>query len=162
MDEMKLIEELLPIGRFARFSGMTVKALRHYDEIGLLKPARVDESSGYRYYALAQARRAEAIRRLRSLEVPLDEIRSLIDVDPSSLREQLAVHRARIEGRAVETRQILDELDRLIDGQEELVPEAKDAIRFEMEIKGGAGPPRRVHPQAGPYRRDDEGRAEQD
>ena len=41
-------EELLPIGRFARVSGLTVKALRHYDEIGLLQPAYVDEESGYR------------------------------------------------------------------------------------------------------------------
>ena len=41
-------EELLPIGRFARVSGLTVKALRHYDEIGLFEPAYVDEESGYR------------------------------------------------------------------------------------------------------------------
>ena len=132
---MKLTEELLPIGRFARLSGLTVKALRHYDEIGLLRPARVDESSGYRYYALTQARSAEAIRRLRSLEVPLDEIRDLVAADPPALREHLVVHRSRLEGRAVETRRILDELDRLIDGKEKLVPETKDMIRFELQIK---------------------------
>lgn len=128
-------EELLPIGRFARLSGLTVKALRHYDEVGLLRPARVDGWTGYRYYALAQARDAEAIRRLRSLEVPLDEIRALLDADDATLRERLAVHRARVEGRAVETRRILSELDRLIDGKEPLVPDTKDArIRFELKI----------------------------
>ncbi|MEK6274587.1 MAG: MerR family transcriptional regulator [Actinomycetota bacterium] len=132
---MKLTEELVPIGRFARLSGLTVKALRHYDEIGLLRPAHVDESSGYRYYALTQARSAEAIRRLRSLEVPLDEVRDLLDADQSALREHLVVHRSRLEGLAVETRRILDELDRLIDGKEKLVPETKDLIRLELQIK---------------------------
>lgn len=132
---MKLTEELVPIGRFARLSGLTVKALRHYDEIGLLRPARVDESSGYRYYALTQARSAEAIRRLRSLEVPLDEIRELLEADPAALRDHLVVHRSRLEGCVVETRRILDELDRLIEGKEKLVPETKDMIRFELQIK---------------------------
>jgi DNA-binding transcriptional MerR regulator len=43
-------EELMPIGRFARLSGLTVKALRHYDELGLIKPAFVDGWTGYRSY----------------------------------------------------------------------------------------------------------------
>jgi len=131
---VKLAEELLSIGRFSRLSGLTVKALRHYDEIGLLIPAHVDDSSSYRYYTLAQARPAEAIRRLRSLDVPLDEIRDLLDADEPTFREQLAVHRARLEGLAVQTRRILDELDRLIDGKEELVPETTHASP-EMEVK---------------------------
>jgi len=40
---------LFKIGAFAKLSGVTVKTLRHYDELGLLKPARVDEESGYRF-----------------------------------------------------------------------------------------------------------------
>jgi DNA-binding transcriptional MerR regulator len=128
--------ELLPIGRFARLSGLTIKALRHYDEVGLLRPARVDAATGYRRYALAQARDAEAIRRLRTLEVPLEEIRVLLAADDATLRERLAVHRARIEGHAVETRRILAELDRLIDGKEPLVPEHKDVqVRFALRIE---------------------------
>jgi DNA-binding transcriptional MerR regulator len=139
---MELTEELT-IGRFSRLSGLSVKALRHYDDIGLLEPARVDDSSGYRYYTLGQAREAEAIRRLRGLDVPLAEIRSLLRADDGALREHLAVHRARLEGRAVETRRILDELDRLIDGREKLVPQADDVrIRFEMKI--AQTPERRV------------------
>jgi DNA-binding transcriptional MerR regulator len=139
---MELTEELT-IGRFSRLSGLSVKALRHYDDIGLLEPARVDDSSGYRYYTLAQARDAEAIRRLRGLDVPLDEVRSLLRADDAMLREHLAVHRARLEGKAVETRRILDELDRLIAGKERLVPRADDVrIRFEMKI--AQTPERRV------------------
>jgi len=98
---MELTEELT-IGRFSRLSGLSVKALRHYDDVGLLEPARVDDSSGYRYYTLAQVRDAEAIRRLRGLDVPLDEVRGLLRADDATLREHLAVHRARLEGKAVE------------------------------------------------------------
>jgi len=136
-------KDLLSIGRFGRLSGLTVKALRHYDEIGLLRPARVDEWTGYRYYALSQARDAEAIRRLRSLDVPLDEVAELLGADDATLRERLAVHRARPEGRAVEVQEILTELDRLIDGEEELVttPE-RFQIRFEIDVQ--QTPARRV------------------
>jgi DNA-binding transcriptional MerR regulator len=130
---MELTEEL-SIGSFSRVSGLTVKALRHYDEIGLLEPARVDESTGYRYYGLEQARTAEAIRRLRALEVPLDEIRELLGADEPVLRERLAVHRARLEGQAVETKRILDELDRIIDGREKLVPDSAQ-LAPELEVK---------------------------
>jgi DNA-binding transcriptional MerR regulator len=141
MAEMLGTEELLSIGRFARVSGLTVKALRHYDAVGLLRPAHVDDSSGYRYYALTQAREAEAIRRLRALDVPLDEVAELLHTDAGALRERLAVHRARLEGRAVETQRILAELDLLIDGKEELVPEA---TRIQFEAKVQDVPARRV------------------
>ena len=92
MRDMLGTDELLSIGRFSRLSGLTVKALRHYDEIGLLRPARVDDATGYRYYSLAQARDAESIRRLRSLEVPLDEVADLLRADDARLRQRLAVH----------------------------------------------------------------------
>ena len=55
------MDDLLPIGRFAKATRLSVKALRHYDELGLLRPAFVDPSSGYRYYRPAQANQAEAI-----------------------------------------------------------------------------------------------------
>lgn len=72
---------MLSIGRFADATGLTVKALRHYDEIGLLVPARVDPNSGYRYYDAAQVEPAVTIRRLRALELPLDEIGALLEAD---------------------------------------------------------------------------------
>jgi DNA-binding transcriptional MerR regulator len=141
MADMLGTQELLSIGRFARVSGLTVKALRYYDDIGLLRPARVDDSTGYRYYTLAQARDAEAIRRLRSLDVPLEDVAELLHADAATVRERLAVHRARLEGRAVETQRILAELDRLIDEKEELVPEA---TRTELELEVREVPARRV------------------
>ena len=82
---------LVPIGRFSKMTRLSVKALRLYDEIGLLNPARVDPSSGYRYYELGQANRAEAVRILRSVDMPLDEIRAVLDEDdPELVHEQPA------------------------------------------------------------------------
>jgi DNA-binding transcriptional MerR regulator len=75
---------------------LTVKALRHYDEIGLLAPARVDPDNGYRYYDAAQLEEAVTIRRLRALELPLDEIRGLLDTDADALRDRLAAHGYRV------------------------------------------------------------------
>ena len=57
--------QLLTIGAFARASRLSPKALRIYDELGLLRPARVDEASGYRFYEPAQVPVAQVIRRER-------------------------------------------------------------------------------------------------
>jgi DNA-binding transcriptional MerR regulator len=105
-------DTLLSIGRFAFASGLTVKALRHYDEIGLLRPAHVDGSTGYRYYDPAQLRDAVAIRRLRRLEVPLDEIGALVEADGETLRARLAEHRARVAASTEDKRRLLAVLDR--------------------------------------------------
>lgn len=125
-------DELLPIGRFARLTGLTVKALRHYDAEGLLGPARVDEWTGYRYYTASQAEDAITIRRLRELELPLDEVAAVLHADPDTVRERLAVHRARLQGRAVEVQQLIGELDLLIEGKEPLVQRTTVEPRLEQ------------------------------
>ncbi|MEU7029244.1 MerR family transcriptional regulator [Streptomyces sp. NPDC046275] len=68
------MDALLTIGDFARATGLTPKALRRYDELGLLRPARVDPFSGYRYYAGEQVERARLVRWLRRIGMPLAEI----------------------------------------------------------------------------------------
>jgi DNA-binding transcriptional MerR regulator len=129
-------QRMLSIGRLARLSGLTVKALRHYDEVGVLRPAHVDGWTGYRWYERAQVRDAVAVRRLRELRVPLDQIAVLIRSDEASVRVALAVHRARLEGELVETRQILAELDRLIEGKEHLVTELTLDLKLVDEPAG--------------------------
>lgn len=124
-------DEHLSIGRFAQLTGLTAKALRHYDELGLLRPAYVDDFTGYRWYSLEQARDAVAIRRLRSFELPLDEIAEVLLGDGALLRERLAVQRARLEGRAVVTERMIDELDRVLRGEEELVSARKVDYRVQ-------------------------------
>jgi effector-binding domain-containing protein len=127
--------DLLPIGRFARLAGLTVRAVRHYGELGLLQPVYVDPETGYRYYTSGQLVNAAAIRRLRFLELALDEIREIISADdPSLTRARLVEHRAKMAELAATTEQILNTLQRLIEGEEELVPTTAD-ISGEIQIK---------------------------
>jgi DNA-binding transcriptional MerR regulator len=91
-------DELMTIGRFARLTGLSVSTLRHYDEVGLLPPASVDPMSGYRRYRRDQAGRARQIAMLRWDDLPIEEIRQVID-DPAGnvAHDVLARHRCRLE-----------------------------------------------------------------
>ena len=71
---------MIPIGRFSKMTRLSLKALRLYDEKGLLPPAHIDSETGYRYYQHSQANRAEAIRLLRSVDMPLEEINNAFDL----------------------------------------------------------------------------------
>jgi DNA-binding transcriptional MerR regulator len=109
----------MQIGRFSRLTGLTVKALRHYDQLGLLRPAAVDPETGYRLYTAEQVERAELIRQLRNLEVPLDDIASLLDADDPALQKRLLVeHQRRTAFRQVELSWIRQRLQSLIDEKE--------------------------------------------
>jgi DNA-binding transcriptional MerR regulator len=107
---------MITIGRFSDATGLTVKALRHYDEIGLLAPAHVDPDSGYRYYDSEQIEEGVAIRRLRALELPLDEIRGLLDADADGIRDRLAAHGYRVAEELRDKHSLLMELAALVEG----------------------------------------------
>ena len=79
-------DDLLPIGRFARLTGLTIGALRHYDEAGVLEPADVDPATGYRRYRRDQVATARAVAALRDLELSLPAIRALLDADDPATR----------------------------------------------------------------------------
>ena len=116
---METTTQLMSIGRFARLTGLTVKALRHYDDVGLLRPSSVDPESGYRLYSPDQVRRAEAIQRLRRLELPLDDVLTLLDTDdPEVLHRVLYAHQYRTSVRSVELKIVLQGLQPLLDGKE--------------------------------------------
>lgn len=74
--------ELLSIGRFAKVSGLSRKALRLYADIGLLTPTHTDRFTGYRYYQAEQIRPAKLIRAMREMEMPLGEIRQVLAAEP--------------------------------------------------------------------------------
>ncbi|MGZ4399798.1 MAG: MerR family transcriptional regulator [Gaiellaceae bacterium] len=97
---------LLPIGRFAFVTGLTHRALRLYGERGLLAPAYVEDTSGYRYYAPQQVRVGELIRRLREADLPLDEVRLAI-AEPERLPNLLEGHERRLLARIVQTERAL-------------------------------------------------------
>lgn len=91
-------DELITIGRFSRLTGLSVGTLRHYDEVGLLLPASVDPATGYRRYRRDQAGRAKAIAMLRRDDLPIEEIRQVLDdLAGDVAREVLARHRRRLE-----------------------------------------------------------------
>lgn len=99
--------ELMPIGRFARLSGLSVGALRHYDRHGLLAPASVSAETGYRSYTVDQLETARTIALLRTLEMSLPEIRGYLSADAEGRRARLARHRGRLQARADRLHRVL-------------------------------------------------------
>jgi DNA-binding transcriptional MerR regulator len=77
----------MSIGEFARDSRLSAKALRLYDELGLLPPARVDQDSGYRLYEPGQLKQARLIAALRQLRVPLAEIKAILALESTQAAE---------------------------------------------------------------------------
>jgi DNA-binding transcriptional MerR regulator len=117
--------DLLSIGRFARLTGLSVGALRHYDELDLLRPADIDRFTGYRRYRGAQLETARTIARLRDLELPLDEIREVLARDdPAEQRRRLATHRARIEARTNRLTRLIHVVGRMSDGKDPIMTNA--------------------------------------
>jgi serine/threonine protein phosphatase PrpC len=83
---------LLTIGAFARAARLTPKALRLYDEVGLLPPAAVDAESGYRLYHPGQLARARLIARLRRIGMPLAEIRTVCELEPGAAADAVTAY----------------------------------------------------------------------
>ena len=78
---------------------MTVKMLRHYHQTGLLEPADVNPHTGYRRYTAEQIPAAQVIRRLRGLDMPLEEIQAVLAApDVQTRSEQITSHLSRLEG----------------------------------------------------------------
>jgi DNA-binding transcriptional MerR regulator len=82
----------ISIGEFARRSRLSLKALRLYDERGVLVPARVDQASGYRYYDTAQLDQARLVVMLRQLQLPLAAVKELLACDPADAAARIAEH----------------------------------------------------------------------
>jgi DNA-binding transcriptional MerR regulator len=104
----------MSIGEFARRSRLSAKALRLYDELGLLPPARVDEDSGYRLYEPGQLGQARLIAALRQLQVPLAEIKAILPLEPvraaERVREVWAATEAGHTGRRALAAYLIDDL----------------------------------------------------
>jgi DNA-binding transcriptional MerR regulator len=95
---------LLTIGDFSRMTHLSVKALRHYHDVGLLEPAEVDRFSGYRLYDTSQVPIAQVIRRFRDLGMPVDAVRSVLDAPDVATRNQVIVaHLERMEEQLQQT-----------------------------------------------------------
>ena len=82
----------ISIGEFARRSRLSLRALRLYDERGVLVPSRVDQGSGYRYYDPAQLDQARLVVMLRQLQLPLAAVKELLACDPANAAARIAEH----------------------------------------------------------------------
>ena len=123
-------EQLLTVGQVARRSGLTSKALRHYDRVSLLRPAAVDGATGYRLYRADQVAEAQLVHLLRSLELPLAEVRTAVAAwqagDAAAVREILRLHRRHLEARVTRLRGALHSIDHLL-------TEGCDAVMSDLE-----------------------------
>lgn len=114
----------LGIGDFSRMTYLSVKALRHYHDVGVLEPAEIDPSSGYRFYRPSQVGVAQMIRRLRELGMPLDEVRTIVQAPDEQTRDAaLVAHLRRMEEQLEQTRQTVASLRTLLQP-----PEAELAV----------------------------------
>jgi DNA-binding transcriptional MerR regulator len=100
---------MLKIGDFSKLSRVTVKTLRYYDEVGLLRPTEVDPFTGYRYYALDQLPRLNRILALKDLGFALEQIAQIVNegVSPEQLRGILRLKRAEQQQRVQEEQERL-------------------------------------------------------
>jgi DNA-binding transcriptional MerR regulator/effector-binding domain-containing protein len=131
--------ELLSIGAFSRMTFLTVKALRHYHDEGLLEPASVDPHTGYRSYRPEQVATARLIRRLRDLELPVDEVREVLAAPDDATRNDVIVaHLDRMSRQLQETQETVESLRRMLSGAEEelAVSEREDPRLTTLAISG--------------------------
>jgi DNA-binding transcriptional MerR regulator len=110
---------LVPIGQFSLLTRLTVRALRLYDKLGILVPAHVDPDTGYRYYTPEQADTGLRISALRAIDLPLDEVRYLLET-PVQTTRTLEIHASRLRQRRDESEQALHLLRAIQEGVEPL------------------------------------------
>jgi protein phosphatase len=125
----------LTIGEFARAVRLTPKALRLYDQLGLLRPVRVDEASGYRYYSPDQFERARLVAWLRRIGMPLARIAEVCDASPAAAAETIASFLAAEEADLSERRGLAHFLISYLSGREA----AMSASAPQLSIRYAAG-----------------------
>lgn len=126
MRDPRRVGTVLSIGDFSRMTHLSVKALRHYHDVGVLEPVAVDRFTGYRSYDTTQISTAQVIRRLRDLQMPLDQIRSVLTApDLEARNREIAAHLQRMEEQLAATRVSVEALRRLLEG-----PPAAPTVTF--------------------------------
>ncbi|GAB7050135.1 MerR family transcriptional regulator [Catenuloplanes indicus] len=156
---------MFSIGQFAVLGRLSVRMLRHYDAIGLLRPARVDELSGYRYYSAAQLSRLNRIVALKDLGFSLDQVGRIVDerVDAGQLRGMLRLRQAELAERVSADRARLARVAarlRLIESEgqmatEEVVIKDVPAVRVaQLSAPIGGWGPEHISPVLGPLFQD--------
>lgn len=117
-EDVGVDEELIGIGAFAARARLSAKALRLYDRLGLLSPARVDEATGYRFYRPGQVERARLVALLRQLDMPLARIAEVVDADDGAVAAgRLTAYWADVESRHAARRTLAEYLRGRLSGR---------------------------------------------
>ena len=152
---------MIGIGDFARHGRVSVRMLRHYDAVGLLRPAQVDRLTGYRFYAAAQLARLNRIVALKELGFTLAQVQEILDekVGIAELRGMLRLRQAELQSqvandtaRLAQVRARLDIIEREgAMGIDEVVVKRIPAVRV-AELTGVAASfePDSIGPVIGP------------
>lgn len=115
-------------------SGLSVVALRHYDEIGLLNPDHVDPNTNYRRYSHAQLETAWLIAELRRIDLPLDGIRHAVAADSDTRNELLLAHREELRARGREVGEKVALTDKLLAKENTTMPTAEEVRLVAVNI----------------------------
>ena len=123
--------ELFQIGTVAKLFHLSVSSLRHYEDIGLLKPEYVSPESGYRYYSARQFEVLSSIRYLRALDLPLPEIADFLkNKDGDRIEEKLRQQKQAV----IERQQALQRVERRIDNRLRQLESAQHARLDEITL----------------------------
>lgn len=108
---------MLKIGEFSKLTKTTIKVLRYYDKINILKPAFIDSDTSYRYYTEEQVETAQRIQKLKSVGLSYEKIQSILQCqsDPDGV---LTLHKEELENRKCEIEEQIAKLDYLIEKRE--------------------------------------------
>ncbi|WP_125775924.1 MerR family transcriptional regulator [Antribacter gilvus] len=131
--------EHLSIGDFARASGLTPKALRLYDELGLLPPHHVDPFTGYRWYTPAQLGRAGLVARLRLVGMPLARIRAVTDLPPHAAAREVEAYWRQEEADLASRRAVVSALVADLRSRETSMTTPTSTLRFRSAVRLGQG-----------------------
>ena len=126
---------MFKIGEFSALTRISVKTLRYYDETGLLRPAHVDNWTGYRHYSAQQLPRLHRILALKDLGFSLEQIGRALqgDITPQELRGMVALRRAEQEARVLEEQERLARLETLIKFMEQESMMSADVVIKEVD-----------------------------
>ena len=108
--------DLVTIGEFAARTRLSVKALRLYDRLGLVRPARTDPDSGYRYYGADQVERARLVGLLRRLDMPLAVIADVLARPPAEAAQAVGAYWAQVESATADRRALVSYLQSRLTG----------------------------------------------
>lgn len=125
---------LLSIGAFAQRSRLSHKALRLYDELGLLPPAWIDPETGYRFYRTDQIDRARLIGLLRRLDMPLARIGGVLELAGPDASREVARFWGEVEAEAAVKRRLVAYLERHLEGRGEPMYEAHTRDTPEQQV----------------------------